>query len=87
MPGTSLSCHYGRTSEARVLGYSNNNLVGDIDDRKSTSGGLFFYGNSLVSWHALKQKVVALLSCEAEYVAATTTSTKAVWLPQLLGDF
>jgi hypothetical protein len=32
----------------------------------------------LVSWHVLKKKVVALSSCEAEYVAATTADTQAV---------
>jgi hypothetical protein len=31
--------------------------------------------------------VVALSSCEAEYVAATTAATQAVWLARLLGDF
>jgi hypothetical protein len=40
-----------------------------------------------VSWHALKQKVVALSSCEAEYIAASTAATQAVWLARLLGDF
>jgi hypothetical protein len=82
-----LGCHYRRTGEARHFGYSDNDLAGDVDTRKSTSGGLFFYGNSLVSWSALKQKVVALSSCKAEYVAATTAATQAVWLARLLGDF
>ena len=41
----------------------------------------------LGEWHGLKQKVVALSSCKAEYVAATTVATRAVWLTQLLGDF
>jgi hypothetical protein len=76
----SLSCHYGRTGEARLIEYSDSDLDDDVDTRKCTSGGLFFYGNSLVSWHALKQKVVALSSCEAEYVAAITAATQAVWL-------
>jgi hypothetical protein len=30
--------------------------------------------------------VVALSSCEVEYIAATTTSTQALLLAQLLGD-
>jgi hypothetical protein len=30
--------------------------------------------------------VVALSSCEAEYIAATTASTQALWLARLLGD-
>jgi hypothetical protein len=82
----SLGCHYGRTAEAQLVGYTDSDLAGDVDTR-STSGSLFFNGSSLVSWHALKQKVVALSSCEAEYVAATTAATQAVWLARLLGDF
>jgi len=30
--------------------------------------------------------VVALSSCEAEYIAATSSSTQAIWLARLLGD-
>jgi hypothetical protein len=30
--------------------------------------------------------VVALSSCEAEYIAASTVSTQAIWLARLLGD-
>ena len=57
----SLGCHYGRTAEARLVGYTDSDLAGDVETRRSTSGSLFFYGSSLVSWHALKQKVVALV--------------------------
>jgi hypothetical protein len=30
--------------------------------------------------------VVAVSSCEAEYIAASTASTQALWLVRLLGD-
>ena len=30
--------------------------------------------------------MVALSSCETEYIAATTASTQALWLARLLGD-
>jgi hypothetical protein len=47
---------------------------------------LFFLGSSLVSWHSLKQRVVTMSSCEAEYVAATSSVTQRVWLAWLLAD-
>ena len=75
-----------KTKEARLIGYSDSDLAGDIDTRKSTSGTLFFLGNSLVSWQSLKQRVVALSSCEAEYVAATNAATQGIWLARLLGE-
>jgi hypothetical protein len=77
-------CYKRRTGAARLVGYSDSDLAGDIDTRKSTSGTLFFLGNCLISWQSIKQRVVALSSCEAEYAAATTAATQAIWLAQLL---
>ncbi|XP_025825126.1 uncharacterized protein LOC112900477 [Panicum hallii] len=54
---------------------SDSDHAGDIDTSKSTSGILFFLGKCLVSWQSVKQQVVALSSCKAEYIAASTAST------------
>jgi hypothetical protein len=67
--------------EAHLVGYSDH--AGDIDTSKSTSGVLFFFGKCLVSWQSVKQQVVALSSCETEYIAASTASTQAIWLVRL----
>lgn len=80
-------CHYKRTrAERKLLGYSDADMAGDPDTRKSTTGVLFFYGSCLVSWQSQKQKVVALSSCEAEYIAATTAACQGIWLAQLLSE-
>jgi len=79
--------HYPRCpGAAHFVGYSDSDHAGDIDTSKSTSGILFFLGKCLVSWQSVKQQVVALSSCEAEYIAASTASTQALWLARLLGD-
>jgi hypothetical protein len=65
--------------EAHLVGYSDSDHVGDIDTSKGTSGVLFF-SKCLVSWQSVKQQVVALSSCETEYIAASTASTQAIWL-------
>jgi hypothetical protein len=39
-----------------------------------------------VSWQSLKQRVLALSLCEAEYIAITTTATQAIWMVRLLGE-
>ncbi|KAK3121549.1 hypothetical protein QOZ80_8BG0656020 [Eleusine coracana subsp. coracana] len=82
-------CFYARGGAARVklIGYTDSDLTGDVDTSRSTSGGIFFFGSGPVSWHSLKQQVVALSSCEAEYVAATSAATQAIWLARLLSDF
>ncbi|GKF02919.1 hypothetical protein Tco_0029842 [Tanacetum coccineum] len=44
-----------------------------IDTRKSTSGGIQFLGDKLVSWMSKKQECTAMSSAEAEYVALSTS--------------
>jgi hypothetical protein len=47
---------------------------------------MFFFGRSPVSWQSTKQRVVALSSCEAEYIAAATAACQGVWLACLLSE-
>ena len=47
---------------------------------------LIFLRSAPISWLSLKQKVVALYTCEAEYVAVATAACQAVWLCRLLGE-
>jgi hypothetical protein len=47
---------------------------------------MFFLDDFLVSWQSLKQRVVALSSCEAEYSAATSAAAQALWLARLLSE-
>jgi hypothetical protein len=74
--------HYkeGGDDGMKLNGYSDADLAGDLDERKSTSGVMFFLGNNPVTWQSAKQKVVALSSCEAEYIAAATATCQGVWL-------
>ena len=71
----------------KLMGYSDADLAGDVDDRKSTTGMIFFLGHSPVSWQSQKQRVVAVSSCESEYIAAATTACQGIWLSRLLGEF
>jgi hypothetical protein len=75
--------HYGRRmGNAGLVGCCDSNLADDIDTRKSITGVLFFLGNCLVSWQSLKQRLVVLSSCEAEYI----TATQAIWMARLIGE-
>ena len=71
---------------AHFVGYCDSDLAGDIDTSKSTRGTLFFLDNCLGSWQSIKQKVVALSSYEAKYIATTSAATQALWLSRLLGE-
>lgn len=77
-------CHYKPDNrDLKLLGYSDADMGGDVDNRKSTTGVCFFLGSCLVTWQSQKQKVVALSSCEAEYIAGATAASQGVWLAQL----
>ncbi|XP_062193533.1 secreted RxLR effector protein 161-like [Phragmites australis] len=80
--------YYSRVEEGpcRLIGYSDSDHAGDIDDRRSTSGILYCLSGNPITWQSSKQKVVALSSCEAEYIAAATGACQGVWLARLLKD-
>ena len=52
-----------------LAGFSDSDWAGDIDNRKSTLGFVFLLSKGAISWQASKQKVVALSTTKAEYVA------------------
>src|SRR4051812_19107434 len=61
-------------------------MADDVDNRKSTSGMVFYLGTNPISWNSQKQKVVALSSCEAEHIAASIAACQGIWLRRLLAD-
>ncbi len=67
-----------------LRGFADADWAGCTDSRKSTSGEFFQIGNSAVSWRSKKQSVVALSSCEAEYVSLCSATQEVVWLRRLL---
>ena len=52
--------------EPGLTAFNDANMAGDVDGRKSTSGVLVFLGSAPIAWQSLKQKMVALSTCEAE---------------------
>ena len=57
-------------SNVSLTGFSDADWAGNADDRKNTSGGCFYLGNNLVSWHSKKQNSTSLSTTEAEYIVA-----------------
>jgi hypothetical protein len=83
-----LGVFYSRKTEGEdeLVSFSDSDLAGDLDDRKSTSGIIFFLGRTPISWQSIKWRVVAQPSCEAEYVAVATGACQAIWLGRLLSE-
>eukprot|EP00253_Pinus_taeda_P034724 PITA_34724 len=71
---------YESTEKKDLIGYTDSDFAGSLDDRKNTSGFVFHLGSGVISWASKKHPIVTLLSAEAEYVAATSTSCQAMWL-------
>ena len=70
-----LGLWYPRKNTISLKSYSNADWDGCVDDRKSTSGGAFFLGKSLVSWISKKHTSISLSTTEAEYIAASECYT------------
>ncbi|GJU36330.1 retrovirus-related pol polyprotein from transposon TNT 1-94 [Tanacetum coccineum] len=58
-----------------------------VDTRKSTSGGIQFLGDKLVSWMLKKQDYTAMSSAEAEYVALSASCAQVMWMRTQLQDY
>nr|GEV85151.1 hypothetical protein [Tanacetum cinerariifolium] len=58
----------GQDSGFELTPFLDVNHIGCIDTHKSTSGGIQFLGNKLVSWMSKKQDCTTMSSAKAEYV-------------------
>ncbi|KAL5758668.1 hypothetical protein ACOSP7_021279 [Xanthoceras sorbifolium] len=84
------TCDFGikftRSKEFKLVGFSDSDWGGSIDDMKSTSGYCFTLGSGVFSWSSKKQEIVAQSTAEAELIAATATVNQALWLRKILID-
>ncbi|GKC62024.1 retrovirus-related pol polyprotein from transposon TNT 1-94 [Tanacetum coccineum] len=60
-----------------LIAFSDADHAGCIDTRKSTSRGIQFLGDKLVSWMSKKQECTAMSSAEAEYVALSASCAQS----------
>jgi hypothetical protein len=67
-------------------GFTDANMAGDIDSRKSTSGYLITYSGGAMSWQSRLQKCVALSTTEAEYIAITEAAKELLWMKKFLQE-
>ncbi|XP_019265645.1 PREDICTED: uncharacterized protein LOC109243188 [Nicotiana attenuata] len=78
---------YPRSNNFKLEGFSDADLAGDIEDRKSTSGICILFGKALISWNSKKQGSVALSTTAAEYIAIGQCCAQLLWMPHQLGDY
>ena len=83
LSGSPLIVHYGSAPSVKLVGYTDSDWAGDVGDRKSIGGYIFTINGKPVTWSSKKQASVALLTCEAEYVALTEAVKESMFLTLL----
>lgn len=74
------------TEQLSMIGYLDADWRGDKIDRRSITCFGFMLQGAPISWSSKKQSIVALSSCEAEYVAGSFASCQANWLQNVLEE-
>ncbi|CAJ2658330.1 unnamed protein product [Trifolium pratense] len=84
--GTSKVCLCFGGGDPVLDGYTDADMAGDLDCRKSTSGYMMTFAEAAVSWQSRLQKCVALSTTEAEYIAATEAAKELLWMKKFLQE-
>uniref|UniRef100_A0A3Q7FJT8 Reverse transcriptase Ty1/copia-type domain-containing protein n=1 Tax=Solanum lycopersicum TaxID=4081 RepID=A0A3Q7FJT8_SOLLC len=72
--------------DLNLIGYSDSDWAGSIDNMKSTSSYAFLFRSSICSWLSKKQNVVAQSTAEAEYISSTKATSQAICLRRIFKD-
>jgi len=75
-----------RRSNLTLHGFSDADLGGDLDGRKSTTGYIFTLGGTTISWKSKLQGRVSLSTTKVEYVAISEAAKEIIWLKNLLKE-
>ena len=81
---TNLGIFYKKGGNDKLVVFTDSDYVGDLEDRKSTSGYVFMLSSGAVSWSSRKQPVVSLSTTEVEFIAATSCACQAIWMRRIL---
>jgi hypothetical protein len=71
---------YDGDHDFTLSGYTDVDWAGSVSDRKSTSGGCFSLGSTMISWQSRKQSSIAMIIVEEEYIVACFASCEAIWI-------
>jgi hypothetical protein len=69
-----------------LKGFTDADWAGCRATRRSTAGYVFNLGSGAISWQSKRQNVVALSTCEAEFIGQTQATKEAIWLRRLLTE-
>nr|GEU37830.1 retrotransposon protein, putative, unclassified [Tanacetum cinerariifolium] len=70
-----------------LIAYSDADHAGCNDDYKSTSGGIQFLRDKLVSWSSKKRDSTAMSTAKAEYISLFACCAQVIWMRTQLLDY
>jgi hypothetical protein len=75
-----------RSTSTGIIAYTDADLAGCPDTRRSTSGYCVFLGDNPVAWSSKRQSTVSRSSAEAEYRGVANVVAQVCWLRQFLNE-
>ena len=81
-----LELTFSDNGSDKVIGYSDADFAGAVDNRKLTGGFTFMLAGECISRQSKQQSVVALLTCESEYMAMSEAGKEAMWIRWFLEE-
>jgi hypothetical protein len=81
-----MGIELGQIEDKQVYGYADSDWGSDVDDRMSISGGVVFWGGSIVSWHSRKQHMISLSTAEAESHAMVDMAKEVIYVKRVLSE-
>ena len=83
---TSKVCLIFGGSKPSLEGYTDSDMAGGLDCKKSTSRYLFTFAGGAISWQSKIQKCVSLSTTKAEYIATTEIGKEMLWMKRFLQE-
>ncbi|GJY79920.1 zinc finger, CCHC-type containing protein [Tanacetum coccineum] len=77
---------YKKEGSCKITGYNDSSYGINTDQGKGTTGIVFYFGESPITWCTQKQPTLALSSCGSEFMTATGAACQALWLKRLLSE-
>jgi hypothetical protein len=75
---------YERSDRLEIVGYSDSDFVGCLDNNRSTSGYVFKLVGEAISWSSFKQTVMTSSMIYTEFVACYEATGQTMWLKKFV---
>lgn len=69
-----------------LVGYTNPDIVGDVDSRKSTLGYLITFTGGTMSWQSKLKKCFTISTIEVEFIVTIEACKELLWMKKSLNE-